>query len=255
MITEAPAGGGYRIDDLAREAGTTVRNVRSYLDRGLLPRPQLQGRVAYYDDGHLNRLRLIMRMLSRGFSLQQIDELLRAVEQGLDVAAALGLENAVLERWNREVPQEMSRAALETVLDVTLSDETLARMAQMGFVESSGDGSAGVLRVLSPTLLRIAKELRGVGIGFDDVLTLAARVQDAARKAAQAMLDIVVPQLFPAGDLAATLDQAEARANLVQRLRPLAQTSMEVFMAQAMDDQINVLIGERLKAAKEAHDH
>ena len=27
----------YRIDDLARAAGTTVRNVRAYQDRGLLP--------------------------------------------------------------------------------------------------------------------------------------------------------------------------------------------------------------------------
>ena len=29
----------YRIDDLARAAGTTARNVRAYQERGLLPPP------------------------------------------------------------------------------------------------------------------------------------------------------------------------------------------------------------------------
>ena len=48
----------YRIDDLAREAGTTVRNVRVYQDRGLLPPPRREGRAGIYTDVHLGRLRL-----------------------------------------------------------------------------------------------------------------------------------------------------------------------------------------------------
>src|SRR5438309_572599 len=40
----------YRIDELAREAGTTVRNVRAYQDRGLLPPPRRSGRVGLYTD-------------------------------------------------------------------------------------------------------------------------------------------------------------------------------------------------------------
>ena len=44
-----------RIDDLAREAGTTVRNVRAYQDRGLLAPPRREGRVAWYGEGHLVR--------------------------------------------------------------------------------------------------------------------------------------------------------------------------------------------------------
>lgn len=40
----------YRIDELARLAGSTVRNIRAYQDRGLLPPPRLAGRVGLYDD-------------------------------------------------------------------------------------------------------------------------------------------------------------------------------------------------------------
>ena len=48
----------YRIDDLARAAGTTVRNVRAYQERGLLPPPRREGRVALYGDAHLARHRV-----------------------------------------------------------------------------------------------------------------------------------------------------------------------------------------------------
>ena len=62
----------YRIDELAREAGTTVRNVRAYQDRGLLPPPRRSGRVGLYTDAHLARLRLIGTMLERGYTLGNI---------------------------------------------------------------------------------------------------------------------------------------------------------------------------------------
>jgi DNA-binding transcriptional MerR regulator len=42
----------YRIDDLARAAGTTARRVRAYHERGLLPPPEKRGRVGYYNDSH-----------------------------------------------------------------------------------------------------------------------------------------------------------------------------------------------------------
>ncbi|MFB9386717.1 MerR family transcriptional regulator [Pseudonocardia petroleophila] len=38
-------GREYRIDELAHTAGTTVRNIRAYQDRGLLPPPRRVGRV------------------------------------------------------------------------------------------------------------------------------------------------------------------------------------------------------------------
>jgi len=62
--TGSTASGEYRIDDLARAAGTTTRNVRVYRDRGLLPPPLRIGRIAIYNDTHLTRLRLITSMLN-----------------------------------------------------------------------------------------------------------------------------------------------------------------------------------------------
>ena len=59
----------YRIDELARVAGATVRNIRVYQDRGLLPPPRRDGRVGLYTDAHLARLRLIGQLLKRGYTM------------------------------------------------------------------------------------------------------------------------------------------------------------------------------------------
>ncbi|WP_244233574.1 MerR family transcriptional regulator, partial [Pseudomonas aeruginosa] len=66
----------YSVDELARAAGSSVRNVRAYQDRGLLPPPERRGRVGVYFDSHLKRLRLISQLLERGYSSANIKELL-----------------------------------------------------------------------------------------------------------------------------------------------------------------------------------
>src|SRR5215469_3709712 len=85
----------YRIDELARAAGTTVRNVRAYQDRGLLPPPRRHGRVGLYSEVHLARLRLLGQLLDRGFTMNNIRDLLAAWESGQNVADLLGLEAAL----------------------------------------------------------------------------------------------------------------------------------------------------------------
>ncbi|HSH60512.1 MAG TPA: MerR family transcriptional regulator, partial [Acidimicrobiales bacterium] len=70
------------VDEVARRAGTTTRNVRNYQTMGLLPPPALAGRVGHYDEGHLARLRVIARLQHQGFSLSAIAALLQAWEDG-----------------------------------------------------------------------------------------------------------------------------------------------------------------------------
>ena len=68
----------YSIDELARVAGTTVRNVRAYQDRGILPPPERRGRNGIYNHTHLARLRIIGQLLARGYSIANIGELIEA---------------------------------------------------------------------------------------------------------------------------------------------------------------------------------
>ncbi len=52
----------YKLDELARAAGTSVRTIRYYVQRGLLPAPQFRGKDTAYDHAHLVRLRAIRRL-------------------------------------------------------------------------------------------------------------------------------------------------------------------------------------------------
>src|SRR3954471_11388728 len=64
------------IDELARETGLTVRNVRSHHARGLLPPPEVKGRTGYYGPEHVQRLRLIQELQQEGLKLDGIKRLL-----------------------------------------------------------------------------------------------------------------------------------------------------------------------------------
>ncbi|WP_245877221.1 MerR family transcriptional regulator, partial [Streptomyces glaucescens] len=66
------------MDELARLAGITVRTLRFYRERGLIPPPRREGRIAWYDDHHLARLRTIAALLERGHTLSGIAELAEA---------------------------------------------------------------------------------------------------------------------------------------------------------------------------------
>lgn len=86
-----PGESEYTIDELARAAETTVRSVRVYHERGLLPSPDVRGRIGYYGSDHLNRLQTISRLLGRGMKLNGIRELLSAWDRGDGLADVLGV--------------------------------------------------------------------------------------------------------------------------------------------------------------------
>ncbi len=71
-MTRARSPRQYTLPELAAAAGMTVRNVRSYQTRGLIPIPQRRGRHSVYSDEHLRRLRQIRDARARGASLSLI---------------------------------------------------------------------------------------------------------------------------------------------------------------------------------------
>lgn len=88
----------YRLDDLARISGVSSRNIRAYRERGLLDPPRRQGRSAFYDDYHLSQLKTINQLLRKGFNSAHIAEFFDRMREGHDLAAILGVQQAILGR-------------------------------------------------------------------------------------------------------------------------------------------------------------
>src|SRR3989449_6711739 len=93
---ENGAAGGHAsmtIDELARNTGMTVRNIRAHQSRGLVPPPNVRGRTGYYGDEHLARIELIKELQADGFNLEAIKRLLEGAgvlsSEGLDFSRTL----------------------------------------------------------------------------------------------------------------------------------------------------------------------
>lgn len=82
------------VDELARQAGCSVRNVRALQSAGLLPPPELRGRTGFYGPAHLARLSAALRLQDQGFSLAAVRALFGAWEQGSTLEQVLGLPPA-----------------------------------------------------------------------------------------------------------------------------------------------------------------
>ncbi len=50
----------YNLEQLARESGAAIRQIRSFIQQGLMPGAEARGRNAYYTGSHLQRLRNIL---------------------------------------------------------------------------------------------------------------------------------------------------------------------------------------------------
>ncbi len=72
-----------RVEQLSVRSGLSVDTVRYYQSKGLLDPPRRAGRVAWYDESHVDRLERIRSLQQRGFTLATIA---RLVSGDLDAA-------------------------------------------------------------------------------------------------------------------------------------------------------------------------
>ncbi|MGH3553315.1 MAG: MerR family transcriptional regulator, partial [Mycobacterium sp.] len=155
-----PVSGEYRIDDLARLAGTTTRNIRVYRDRGLLPPPLRVGRIALFNDTHLTRLRLITSMLDRGYNIAHVREMLSAWEEGKNIGDVLGLESAIAGPWAGEKSETMPLADAQRLIDDPSAFDRLVALEVIRV-----DGARATVK--RPKLIDAFNEIRGYGVSMD----------------------------------------------------------------------------------------
>src|SRR5690554_6571855 len=68
-----PSGQLLTLDEFTERVGLSVRTVRFYTTRGLIPPPIRRGRSGYYTDLHVARIELVLELQSHGFTLSAIE--------------------------------------------------------------------------------------------------------------------------------------------------------------------------------------
>ncbi|MGC5567116.1 MerR family transcriptional regulator [Streptomyces sp. FR-108] len=234
-MTDEPAGAAYRIEELAHRSGATVRTIRAYQDRGLLPRPERRGRANLYADTHLARLRQIADLLDRGYTLASIKELLEAWDAGRGLGGVLGLVAEVDGPWTDEEAVRISRTELDERFGGHPDDAAVAEAIELGVLERI-PGQEDTFLVPSPQELAVAAELYEAGVPLSAISGHLRELRGQVEHIAARFLEFTAEHVFarylgehPPNDADAT----EAAA-LVRRLRPLARQTVDAELARAM---------------------
>jgi len=203
----------YRMEELARLAGITVRTLRFYRERKLIPPPRREGRIAWYDDHHLARLRTIAALLERGHTLTGIAELAEALDHGRDVADVLGVEPT------EEEPVRLTPEELAARFEGQVTTENLAAALDLGYLGTDGDQIVHISR----RLLDVSSALVREGIPLAEVLAAGKQVRDHVDDMAEMFAELVLRH--------GTDDD-------LQRLRPLARSVVEAELSLALDRRL-----------------
>ncbi|WUL37410.1 MerR family transcriptional regulator [Streptomyces canus] len=202
------------MEELARLAGITVRTLRFYRERKLIPPPRREGRIAWYDDHHLARLRTIAALLERGHTLTGIAELAEALDHGRDVADVLGVAPPTEEEPVRLTPEELAAR-----FEGEVTPENLAAAMELGYLGTDGDEIVHISR----RLLDVSSELVREGIPLGEVLAAGKRVREHVDDLAEMFAALVL---------------RHASEDDLQRLRPLARSVVEAELSLALDRRL-----------------
>ncbi|MCK8680201.1 MerR family transcriptional regulator [Streptomyces lichenis] len=200
---------------MAEAAGITARTLRFYRERGLIPPPRREGRIAWYDDHHLARLRTIAALLERGHTLNGIADLATAFESGRDVGEVLGLGEPTEEEPVRLTPEELADHFGDQV-----TPENLAAALDLGYLATDGEEIVHVSR----RLLDVSSALVREGVPLAAVLAAAGRVREHADALAALFTDL--------------LHEHKGAGTDADRLRPLAKSVVDAELSMALDRRL-----------------
>lgn len=202
------------MEELAKEAGITVRTLRFYRERGLIQPPRREGRIAWYDDHHLARLRTITGLLERGHTLNGIADLASTFDSGRDVAEVLGLGEPT-----EETPVRLTPEQLADYFQDQATAENLAASMELGYLGIDGDEIVHISR----RLLEASSELVRAGVPLEAVLTAGREV----REHADALADLFVRVL-----------RTHTAATGPDQLRTVAQAVVDAELSMALDRRL-----------------
>src|ERR1700693_1117747 len=169
----------YRIEQLARSAGVAVDTIRFYQGKGLLEAPRREGRVTWYAESHLDRLRRIKELQQQGFTLTVIQRFLSGELEPSDEALVAAITRP------RTTPQTLTLAELAERSGV--AEPLLRSLQQAGLLVPIEGGDEPLFPADDLDAIAAGMKLIAAGVPLGALLELgkehAAAVDRTARQA------------------------------------------------------------------------
>jgi DNA-binding transcriptional MerR regulator len=230
----------YRVEQLAAACDVSVDTVRYYQSRGLLPQPEREGRVAWYDDRHKEGIRRIRDLQRKGLTLAAVDRVLRGElgEADADLAAAVAEARG-------EAGEDAELLTLETFSAASGVPASLIQAVEREGIRIGREVDGEVRYTAADTeVVRTALRLLEFGLPLGDLLSLARDADVAMRGLAERAVELFdehvrKPIRDTAGDDAAAATQmVEAFRELLPAVTTLVSYHFRRVLLEAAEERI-----------------
>jgi DNA-binding transcriptional MerR regulator len=231
----------YRVEQLAAVCDVSVDTVRYYQSRGLLPQPEREGRVAWYDDVHAERIRRIRDLQRKGLTLAAVGRVVRGElapsDEDLAAAVAQELGEAGDDAELLTLDEFSTRAGVPGSLIQAVEREGI----RIGRAEHDGETRYTTADI---ELVRTALRLLEFGLPLADLLTLARDTDTSLRGLADRAVELFdahvrTPIRDTAGDTAAASAQTvEAFRELLPAVTALVAGHFRRVLLEAAEERI-----------------
>lgn len=211
------------IEQLAATVGMTVRNIRNHRSRGLLPAPQVLGRVGYYGPEHVAQLRLVRDLQADGFNLTAIKRLLDASPDS--AGRVLGMRDAMMAPFEPETPDVMTWDEILAEYP-ELNTDDFQRLERLGLLVRLGDGT---FERPSPTLVAAYDQVTSMGIDAHATLSLVEDLSGDCESIAGRFVRLYMEELWQ--PFAQAGQPAERWDEVIETIGALRATASEALLA------------------------
>lgn len=222
--------GELSVEDLASRVGMTVRTVRFYSGRGLIPPPRREGRNGYYGPEHVARLELVRELQAHGFTLSAIERYLARMPDDAS-PEDIALQRTLLAPWSSDLTEKLDRAALEKRSGRSLSDEDVSLLVALGIVEPTP-----VEDVFSVATghLSIGIQMLDLGLPVDAARAAQRIFTQHGRQIAEEITAVFRKLVWP---LLRESDQPpEVITSLIERFKPVSVQALVVAYESAVNE-------------------
>ena len=242
-MAEAHSADELTIDELAQLTSTTVRNIRAYQSRGILPAPTIRARTGYYGPEHVARLRMVQAMQAEGFRLDAIQRLLDRPGGAGEQIFSFG--RMLLSSFGDETPEFATSAQLEERFGTPLDLRLIRKAEKLGLVRSLGEDR---WEIRNPTLMAAGEELAQMGIPLTHALAVAEQIERHTRAIAEAYVRLFLSDIVGGSNLGERPPEDwERLSGALERLRPMAVEAVRAGFEQAMGEVVERQVQKFLK--------
>lgn len=229
------------VDQLAAKVGMTVRNVRAYAGRGLIPPPRLVGRTGYYDADHVARLTLVRELLGKGYTLAAVERMMSELPDG---ALALGVFETLVNPWTPAEPEVLDELQLAERAGVPHDPAVIARLVELGIAERRDDG---LLRIPNPDLLRTGLEVIKLGVPMQAIFEMLPKLFTQADAVAKIYVELFRSTVWREfADAGLPAEGWPEIQRTLEHIIPLAGQALVAAFREAMAREIEVAAYEEL---------